>query len=199
MNKQMRYSLIVAIVMGWILFYSKVVIDGQFRMDFYLPAELCNMMQFMIVFAVMTNKVKILDMLIYPSILGPVAALTHPFGIATFGPFYLCYFLFYHLTLVFVGVYRLIQRKGNMNTSDLTHSIAFMTICALIATIVNLLTGGNYMFIAKAIFQTPINYQVFLVLFTIGCVSAFHLIIVMSRSLVTIGKIKYRKKRASSL
>jgi uncharacterized membrane protein YwaF len=112
------------------------------------------------------------------------------------GPFYLVYFLFYHLTLIFVGVYRLIQRKGNVNTSDLTHSIGFMIICAAIATVVNLLTGGNYMFLSKEIFPTPINYQTFLILFTLGCVTAFHLIIMLSPSLVTNSKKIYTKLKS---
>ena len=198
MNKQIRYFLVANILIGWGVFYTKVVLDDKFRMDFHLPFELCNLMQMIILYAVITNKAKLLDKIMYPSILGPIAALIYPFGIADDGPFYLFYFLYYHFTLIFVGIYRLVQRKGAVIARDLTHSIAFMVVSAMIASFVNLVTDGNYMFISKSIFITPINYQLFLVLFTLACLCLFHFAIVICHSFLQSKEIKYKMKKQTS-
>ncbi|MBM7652521.1 TMEM164 family acyltransferase [Neobacillus cucumis] len=194
MNKQLRIFLFTAILLGWVLFYTKVMWDGQFRMDFHLPFELCNFMQMWILYAVVTNRIKLLDMIMYPAILGPIAALSYPFGIASIGTFYLCYFMFYHLTLIFVGLFRLVQRKANVHKNDLFHSIIFMIVSAVFAFIANTFTGGNYMFLSKRIFPTPgdFNYQIFLILFTLACLCSFHFTIVICRSFVRNRKFKYK-------
>ena len=198
MNKQVRYFLVANILIGWVVFYTKVNLDGKFRVDSHLPFELCNLMQIVILYAVITNKTKLLDKIMYPAILGPVAALIYPFGIADDGQFYLTYFLYYHLTLIFVGVYRVIQRKGDVRLKDLTHSILFMLVAAVIASFVNLTTGGNYMFIAESIFATPFNYQLSLVLLTLTGLSLFHFAIKTSHSLVLSKEIKYKMREQTS-
>src|SRR3954470_15344268 len=118
MNKRIRYFLATNILIGWGVFYTKVVLDEKFLVDEHLPFELCNLMQMIILYVVITNKVELLDKIMYPSILGPIAALIYPFGIADDGPFYLVYFLYYHFTLIFVGIYRLVQQKGAVNARD---------------------------------------------------------------------------------
>lgn len=199
MNKRIRYFLATNILIGWGVFYTKVVLDEKFLVDEHLPFELCNLMQMIILYVVITNKVELLDKIMYPSILGPIAALIYPFGIADDGPFYLVYFLYYHFTLIFVGIYRLVQRKGAVNARDLTHSIAFMVVSAMIASLVNFVTGGNYMFISESIFITPINYQLFLVLFTLACLCLFHFAIVICHSFILQSKeIKYTMKKQAS-
>lgn len=183
MVKSVRLSIIVAIVLGWVLFYGKIFMDGKFAYDFFLPFELCNMMQFMIIYAAVTNQPKMLDYIMYLAILGPISAFVYPFGIATFGTFYLVYFLFYHLVLMTVGVYRMVQRKGNVEARDFFGAVGFLVISAGIAAIANFFTGGNYMFVAKAIFPTPFNYQIFLSLLAIIILVAFHMILVNGRKL----------------
>ena len=183
MSKNVRLSMIAAIVFGWILFYGKIFMDGRFAYDFFLPFELCNMMQFVIIYAAIRNKPKALDCIMYLAILGPISAFVYPFGIATFGPFYFVYFLFYHLVLMAVGVYRFVQRKGNVESRDFFGAIGFLIVTALIASVANHFTGGNYMFVAKAIFPTPFNYQIFLSLLAITILVACHMILVNTRKL----------------
>jgi uncharacterized membrane protein YwaF len=199
MNKQVRFFLFTAIFGGWIIFYTKVLFDGIFEVDFHLPLELCNFMQLLILYAVIKNKAKVLDMLIYPAILGPIAALIYPFGVASFGPFYLVYFIFYHVTLIFIGVYRLAQRKAGVNINDLFRSLMFMSVSAIFASTANAVTGGNYMFLSEEIFPTPINYQVFLILFALLGITSFHFAIVFGRYLVVNSKAKYRKRKTSTV
>jgi hypothetical integral membrane protein (TIGR02206 family) len=197
MKMEMRYFLFGAIFFGWIAFYTKVFLDGQFQIRFHLPFELCNFMQVIILYAVVTKRMKVLDMIMYPAILGPIAALLYPFGIASLGVFYLCYFVFYHCTLIYVGVYRLVQRKAEVKKGDLLNSIIFMSVSAVFAFLANTVTGGNYMFISKAIFTPPgdFNYQMFLILFALICLSSFHFIIMICRGLTQNKKIQYKIKK----
>lgn len=183
MSKNVRIGMIAAVVLGWILFYGKIFMDGRFAYDFFLPFELCNMMQFVIIYAAVTNKPRTLDYIMYLAILGPISAFVYPFGIATFGPFYFVYFLFYHLVLMAVGVYRWVQRKGYVEARDFFGAVGFLVISAGIASIANYFTGGNYMFVAKAIFPTPFHYQIFLSLLAIIILVAFHKILVNSRKI----------------
>ena len=70
MNKRIRYFLATNILIGWGVFYTKVVLDEKFLVDEHLPFELCNLMQMIILYVVITNKVELLDKIMYPSILG---------------------------------------------------------------------------------------------------------------------------------
>ena len=97
MNKQIRYFLVANILIGWGVFYTKVVLDEKFRVNLHLPFELCNLMQMIILYVVITNKAKLLDKRMYPSDLVRLQRLFILLGLRMMVHF--TWFIFYIITL----------------------------------------------------------------------------------------------------
>jgi hypothetical protein len=178
MNVYFRKIMMVAILLGWISFGYEVFAEGIFDPAVSLPFELCNIMQMTIFYAFWKNKENLVHMIAFPLVLGPVIALSHPVGLYDLGGYFSFYFVYYHLTLIVTGLYALYLKKGRTNWEQVLSSGAFMFSCSIVATIVNIITKGNYMFIGQPMFgMTHVSF--YLVLFVVAWtgLSLFHLLL----------------------
>lgn len=149
MNIKIRASIIIAIVLGWVGFYSYIFATGVFDKSVFLPFHLCNIMEIVIVFALWKNNQRILDIVSYPLVLGPVAALAYPIGTFSMGGIFAVYFVYYHLLLLLTGVLYLRSIRFQTKRIHIFQGAIFIFSCDVVAAVVNALTGGNYMFIGE--------------------------------------------------
>lgn len=147
MHNVFRLTMMSSIVGSWVLFYPWLFLRGSFTPDIFLPFELCNMMQMVIVLACWKNRPQWLQRIMYPLILGPIVAFSFPFGLFQMGGWFTVYFMFYHITLLVTGCYALYCAKGKVTNTHIHSAIGFMMICGMIAGTANAVTGGNYMFL----------------------------------------------------
>jgi len=147
MHKVFRFTMLSGILGSWALFYPWLFLRGSFTPDVFLPFELCNMMQIVIVVACWKNRPQWLQHIMYPLILGPIVAFSFPFGLFQMGGWFTVYFMFYHTTLLVTGCYVLYHVKGNVTKTQVRSAVGFMMICSVLAGTANIATGGNYMFL----------------------------------------------------
>lgn len=177
MNSIFRFSIIAAVIMGWIGYYSYVFINGFYDSSVFLPFHLCNIMEILIVVALWTKNYKILDIIVYPLILGPVVALSHPLGTFELGGIFSFYFVYYHVLLLTTGIAYLFMTKFKTSYVRIFHGALFVFSCDVIAFIVNSLTGGNYMFIGETAGYPPLAYYSSLFVLVWLFLICFHLLI----------------------
>jgi hypothetical protein len=176
MNVYFRKVMVVAILLGWISFGYEVFAKGIFDPAVSLPFELCNIMQITICYALWKNKENLIHMISFPLVLGPIIALSHPVGLYDLGGYFSFYFVYYHVTLIVTGIYALYLKKGHTNWKQVRDSGVFMFCCSLLATIVNVITNGNYMFIGQPMFgMTHVSFYVVLFVVSWFGLSLFHL------------------------
>lgn len=177
MHPSFRYGMMTAILIGWITYYPYVVLNGYFESSAFLPFHLCNIMELLIFFSLWTRNEKILDIIVYPLILGPIAALSHPLGTFELGGVFATYFVYYHVLLMLTGMYFLYRTNFKTSSKRILNGALFVFTCDGIAFIVNTLTDGNYMFIGDTAGYPPIAYYSFLFLLVWILLAVFHLVI----------------------
>lgn len=177
MNSIFRFSIITAVITGWIGYYSYLFINNLYDSSVFLPFHLCNIMEVLIVVALWTKNYKILDIIVYPLILGPVVALSHPLGTFELGGIFSFYFIYYHVLLLTTGITYLVSTHFKTSYVRVVHGALFVFTCDVIAFIVNSLTGGNYMFIGETAGYPPLVYYSILFVLVWFFLISFHLLI----------------------
>lgn len=177
MNPYFRIGMMMAILMGWISYYPYIILNGYFKSSSFLPFHLCNIMEVLIFIALGMKKEKILDIIIYPLILGPTVALSYPLGTFELGGVFSAYFVYYHVLLLLTGIYYLYHTSFKTSPTRIIKGALFVFTCDCIALIINTLTDGNYMFIGETAGYPPIAYYSTLFLLVWMLLASFHLLI----------------------
>jgi len=177
LNHYFRKIMIVAIIMGWITYTFAIFAENKFVWSLSLPFQLCNMMQLTALIAYIRNDTRLLGIIVYPLMLGPLIAFSFPEGIYNWGGFFAFYFVYYHVTLVVSSLCYLYIHKCKTSWKQVVYAICFICVCAGIASIVNKVTNGNYMFIGKPIILTSDYF--YYAFFAAMCITliGYHLLI----------------------
>lgn len=152
MNKYFRYTMMTGILAGFVFFYWNIFSQDLFTSARFLPLELCNLMSMVMFVAFATNRKEYLSMIMYPLILGPIAAFCAPFGLFQMGGEFRVYFFYYHIMLMVGGLYSLYISGFKTSWKQVVYAVVFMFGCSLLAAYVNTVTGGNYMFLREFVF-----------------------------------------------
>ena len=157
---------------------------GETQIVKLLPLHLCGMQIFYIPLAVFTKKLVIKEFICSTSLLGGVAAILSPSGIAETYPFFhfqTLQSIVLHMILIFVPLVMLYCQSFRPNIRNMPKVMCLLTLTAAPAAIVDYFCGENYMFLLEPPLNTPLvdifekyGHGIYLIaLFLMMCLAVF--------------------------
>lgn len=155
-EKQVKRTIAGLIIFVEFIYQSWAIYTGYWKASFDLPFHLCSGLQILSVYVLLSGKhTKMMNFLRYILIVGPMFAILFPF-VSPNVPVHYTYFFIYHILLVLTGVWYFVINKLPVSLKDVFYVVSFIHGMALIASVANFLTGGNYMFTVKPFLQLAI-------------------------------------------
>ncbi|MFC0189662.1 YwaF family protein [Fictibacillus aquaticus] len=177
MNKFFRIGMITAICSGWLLYYPYIIFNKTFDAALHLPFHLCSLMEIAVLYACLKNNTKVLEIIAYPLVIGPALALSFPTGTFDLGGWHTAYFIYYHALLITSGVYIILKKRFSFSRSAIWKAALFIFAGDCVAVWVNMLTGGNYMFIGDPVVYPAIVYYPLLFVLVWVFLAGFHFLV----------------------
>jgi uncharacterized membrane protein YwaF len=169
--------MVTAICTGWLLYYPYIILNKSFEAALHLPFHLCSLMEIAVLYACLKNNTKLLEIIAYPLVIGPVLALSFPTGTFDLGGWHTAYFLYYHILLLSSGVYIILKKRFSFSRSAIWKAALFIFAGDCVAFLVNMVTGGNYMFIGDPVVYPAEVYYPLLFLLVWVFLGGFHLLV----------------------
>lgn len=146
------------------MLWGNIIVSREFSTYDDLPFQICDMMYWYSLLCLVFKKDYLIKRMAFPMVFGPIVAMYNPYGYALEGGFFSFYFYTYHIIIIYIGICALHHVKFKVNQIILIHNIYFIVVAVLFALGPNLLFEANYMFYMKAMFDTPINWQLSLLI-----------------------------------
>jgi hypothetical integral membrane protein (TIGR02206 family) len=143
-------ALAVVIVVNEASWWVWLVFQHTWSFSYALPLHLCDVAAFVAAAALWTRRPLLVELTYFWGLAGTSNSLITP-NIADHFPSYL-YFQFYiaHAAIVAAALFLVVGLRITPRRGALTRVIALTLGLAVVDSIVNLLTGGNYMFLRQA-------------------------------------------------
>ena len=147
-KKTFRYVLAAFIAIQQASIYIWYTAAGEWSMKITLPLQLCDMSLFLTIAVLLTKKQLLSELLYYWGLGGATQAMLTP----SIGPYTFPHFVYYqyfisHWAILFVCVYILSVEKFRPSRRSVIRTFLITNAYAAIIFPVNLLTGGNYLFL----------------------------------------------------
>lgn len=132
---------------------------GDTQLVKLLPLHLCGMQIFYIPLAVFTKSLALKEFVCSTSLLGGIAAILSPSGIAETYPFFhfqTLQSITLHMILIFVPLVMIYCQGFHPNIRNMPKVMCFLTATAVPAAVVDYFWGENYMFLLEPPLGTPL-------------------------------------------
>ncbi len=144
-----RYGLVVLLVASEVAWHSWKLSLGQWSLQTMLPLELCNIMTYISILALITKNEKFYPLCYFFGINGGLATLTTPLDASSFPNFIFVQTMTNHGALIATGVYLVAVEKYRPFFKDVLRSFLALNIYGLVVFIVNVKIGSNYFFLIE--------------------------------------------------
>lgn len=148
-ERKMRYSLAAILVLCEILLNVWNVNAGLYNMQDSLPLELCTISLYMCVLMLVLKSKSIFKMVYFTGIGGAIQALLTPVLYYNFPHVIFFEFFIAHMVIIASILYMIWVHKFRPTFKSIFSAMVFLNILVVIIYPINMLTGGNYMFLAR--------------------------------------------------
>lgn len=122
--------------------------DGYWDISFTLPLQLCSISLLLCLVLLVTDSKLIYQFVYFLGIAGAVQALITPELFVGFPHFRFFQFFITHMLIMWVGLFYAFVKGYVITRKGMWQALIFLNGAALFAFLGNLITGGNYMFLA---------------------------------------------------
>lgn len=123
--------------------------DGYWDVSFTLPLQLCSISLLLCLVLLATNLRWVFQIVFFLGGAGALQALITPELFVGFPHFRFIQFFITHMLIIWVALYYLLVKGYRPTSKGLLHAFLFLNAAAAVAFLANMLTGGNYMFLAR--------------------------------------------------
>lgn len=148
-KKIFRYSLAAFIALQQASLYIWYAASGEWSIEAALPLHLCDLSVFLSIAVLLSRKQLLRELLYFWGIAGATQALLTPdIGKDINFPHFLFYqFFISHCVILLVCIYMIAVEKFSPSRKSVLRAFLLTNLYALVVFPINLLTGGNYLFI----------------------------------------------------
>lgn len=122
---------------------------GNWDIRYNLPLQLCTISLYLCVYMLITKNRTVFEIVYFFGLSGALQALITPDLFYTFPHFRFIHFFIAHFSIVLSILYMVWIEKFQITFRSFVKSFITLNAIALIAIIVNFITGANYMFLAR--------------------------------------------------
>lgn len=122
--------------------------DGHWDISFTLPLQLCSVSLLLCLILIVTDSRGIFQLVYFLGIAGAMQAIVTPELFVGFPHFRFFQFFLTHMVIIWVALFYVYVKGYRITRKGLWQSFVFLNLTALFAFTANIITGGNYMFLA---------------------------------------------------
>lgn len=149
-KKYFRYAFVVFIALQQASIYAWYILSGEWSVEKSLPLQLCDLSLILSMVVLLTKQQWLMELLYYWGIGGATqAVLTPAIGAFTFPHIVFYQFFLSHCIILMVCFYMIFVKKFKPSPVSVWRTFIITNLYALIIYPINLLTGGNYLFLAR--------------------------------------------------
>ncbi len=142
--------ILTALIFNQVAYYSWFIFIGEFSFAECLPFNLCTLSVYISIYFMLTKEKRIFGILYFLGIGGATQALLTPSMNGYNFPHFRFYeFFLAHSLIVITVCYGLAVLKYTINLKEVIKAFCFLQLAAVVAAMINVITGGNYMFLAQ--------------------------------------------------
>lgn len=140
-----------------VFFFFLVVLEGGYHywmykdehwdLSFMLPLHLCSISLILCLVLLFTSSKEVFQIVYFIGIIGAGMAIITPELLIGFPHFRYFHFFLTHIVIIWTCLFYVFVYSYKPTKKGMTISFLFLNGCAVVAFIVNSLTGGNYMFL----------------------------------------------------
>ncbi|MFI3167865.1 MAG: TIGR02206 family membrane protein [Bacillota bacterium] len=148
-SNTIRYTIAIIFILQQIAFTTWKIAIGEYQLSEILPCHLCAITIYMSVYSLLSRDKRLYPLIYFTGFCGALQALLTPsMSGYNFPHFRFFEYFTSHSTIIIVIVYFLITDGIQIKAKEFIKSFLSLQVLGIFAMIVNLLTGGNYMFLA---------------------------------------------------
>lgn len=147
-NKIVRYSLIVGLLIGKIIWPSWRAAHGLLSPTEDLPLHLCNISGYLSLYVLFTRKKGIYDFLFYAGLLGASVAILTPDVRYNFPHITYWGYMIDHYSIVMTCWFLLVVEGWRPSNKSVQRTFLLLNALLVVTVFVNKWTGGNYMYVS---------------------------------------------------
>ncbi|WP_052124147.1 YwaF family protein [Ureibacillus manganicus] len=147
-EKIVRWVFVSVILFFEIGYHTWLVSHGLWNPSHALPLQLCSVSLILCILLLLTNHKTIFEIVYFIGIAGAIQALLTPELFYNFPHLRFFHFFINHMLIIWTCLFYVWTMKYSIQLSSIFKSLVFLQIVAFIAFIANIVTGGNYMFLA---------------------------------------------------
>jgi len=149
-NKFIRYSLAVILILMEVSLNVWYIVNNTWSLEFSLPIQLCDASLFLCIFMLFTKSYRVYEIAYFWGLGGATQALLTPeIGNYNYMHYFFYQFFISHGVVVISVLFMTFVLSFSPGIKSLIRSFLFLNIYCLFAGTLNILTGGNYLFICQ--------------------------------------------------
>ncbi|MDG5789561.1 TIGR02206 family membrane protein [Evansella sp. AB-P1] len=152
-NKQymrhVRWIIFVLLIFSEISLIAWTIYHGLWSVRFHLPLNLCTISLYVTAFMIVFRSYAIFEIVYFFGVGGAIQALLTPDLFYTFPHFRFLHFFIAHIAIILGIFYMVFVYKFRPTFRSMIKSFVALNVIAFIVFWVNIMTGANYMFLAR--------------------------------------------------
>lgn len=149
LNKRViRWSFVSVILFFEIGYHVWLLSNDLWDPSHALPLQLCSVSLILCLILLFTNNKVIFEIVYFIGIAGAIQAIVTPELFYNFPHFRFFHFFVNHCLIIWTCLFYVWSFEYRIQLSSIFKSLIFLQVVAFIAFITNIVTGGNYMFLA---------------------------------------------------
>lgn len=148
-EKQLRITMFSGLFVLESLYHYWLYKDGHWDVSFALPLQLCSISLLLCLLLLATDWKWLFQIVYFLGIAGAIQALITPELFVGFPHFRYFQFFITHMLIIWVALFYVFVKGYRITGMGLWHAFGFLNLAAALAFVGNIVTGGNYMFLAR--------------------------------------------------
>ncbi len=149
LNEKMTSIVFLSVVLFFEIGYHLWLINtSTWDVSHALPLQLCSISLILCIFLLITKNKVIFEIVYFIGIAGAIQAIFTPELFFNFPHLRFFHFFVNHSLIIWIILFFVWSKGYTVTFSSVFKSLAFLQAVALIAFLINIITGGNYMFLA---------------------------------------------------
>jgi hypothetical integral membrane protein (TIGR02206 family) len=147
-EKAIKITMFCALLLLESLYHYWLYKDGFWEISFTLPLQLCSVSLLLCLLLLVTDSKILFQIVYFLGIAGAIQALITPELFVGYPHFRFFQFFITHMLIIWTGLFYIFVKGYRITWKGMWFSFAFLNVAAFVAFIANIVTGGNYMFLA---------------------------------------------------
>ncbi|WP_404456697.1 TIGR02206 family membrane protein [Virgibacillus necropolis] len=125
------------------------LLNGAWSMAYTLPLHLCSISLYLSIFMLITEKYALFEINFFMGVGGALQALLTPELYYNFPHYRYFHFFIAHISIVLASFYMVSVKNYKPTLKSVWKSMIYLNLIALFVFFMNIVTGGNYMFLSR--------------------------------------------------